>query len=329
MHNLMVFFFPTNICHRGCDGCYNPSVNENMSIEIADKAINWLKNICIEEKVEHLRVSFLGGEPLNVVDTVLYLVDQMESNIGWVTPLPPDGHIFHTNGDLLTKDILKVFKVRRIKIALNPTYDSLARIEDKICQIKAICGGCTLSIVLNKVNMPRITNLAQLAVKHHCQMRINRLYDGGKDSEYVKEYGKQMKEVLEILLASPRPIWPNWIVESTYPSWKSVKNPYSCGRWLVIIDPDGTLRSCNPDKDTVIGHIDTHIHWSDLKCPQRWSAKNIPECHDCEWVTLCQAGCPYVQKLTFGEYGHKSPFCEEFKKLFPLLMKLNTRWENK
>ena len=325
----MIFFYPTNECTKGCDHCYNESRPETMSIEMVDKVINWIKNICIEKEVKHLRVSFLGGEPLNTIDLILYLIDQMKSKIDWVTPTPPDGHILHTNGDLLTDQILKECKSRRIKIALNPTYDSLAKIESKILYIKDICGGCTLSIVLNDVNMPRITNIAQLVVKHHCQIRINRLYDGGKYPEYIKEYGKQMKEVLEILLSSSKPIWPNWIIESTYPSWTGPKNCYSCGKWLVIIDPDGTLRSCNPDKDTVIGHIDTIKCWNDLKFPQRWSAKNIPECQGCQFITLCQGGCPYVQKLSYGEYGHKSPFCEEFKKLFPLLIKLQKRWESK
>jgi radical SAM protein with 4Fe4S-binding SPASM domain len=326
MDNLMVFFFTTNKCSKGCDHCYNLSIDDGMTRGVADQSVRWLKRICIEENVKHLRVSFLGGEPLNTFDMVIYLVDQMHEKIEWVTPMPPDGHILHTNGDLLTDDMLKGLKSRRIKIALNPTYDTLEEVEKKIIHIKSVCRGCTLSIALNDFNMPRITDLARLAVKHHCQMRINRLYDGGKNLAYVNEYKNQMSEVLDILLSSEKPLWPNWIMESTYPTWEGPKNPYSCGRWLVIITPDGTLRSCNPDYDTKVGSIYTHLHWKELKFPQRWSAKNLPECQGCEWITWCQGGCPYSRKLAYGTYDKRTPFCSAFKQLFPKLMLLKDRW---
>lgn len=323
----MIFLYITNQCNKGCDHCYNPSKPEHMTPETAENSVQWIKNICDAESVKNLRIVFLGGEPLENVNTLFQFVDSVNSKIPDVVPLLPEGQfISFTNGDLFTDEILKGYRDRRIKILFNPTYDSIEEIERKVIYIKSICHGCSLSVALNDVNMPRVDELAKLAVKYHCNMRINRLYDGGNNPDYVEQYRAQMHQVLEILLSSPKPIYPNWIMESTFPTWDGQNNPYSCGRWLVIIDPDGTLRSCNPDYETIIGHINTTKHWSELKFPQRWSAKNLPECQGCEWIGWCQGGCPYTRKLAYGTYDRKSPFCEAFKELFPYLMILKKRW---
>jgi radical SAM protein with 4Fe4S-binding SPASM domain len=136
-----------------------------------------------------------------------------------------------------------------------------------------------------------------------------------------------MHKVFDSLLKAEVPMWPNWIMESTYPTWEGPKNPYSCGRWLIVVDTDGGLRSCNPDSETVVGHIDTIQNWKEIKPPQRWSAKNLEECQGCQWVTICQGGCPYSRKLTYGTYNQKTPFCSAFKTLFPRLLELNEKWK--
>ncbi len=324
----MVFTYVNNECNRECPSCYWSNTGGKMIGRIASDSAKWIANICEEEKVKSVRINFLGGEPLLNIDTVFYYIDTLKNLLPKHTNPYPDGQfLLFTNGDYLSEEILGACKRRRVLLFLNPTYDSLGDIEDKIKRIKSICHGCSLSIVLDSLNMPRIDKIAKLAIKHNCHMRINRLYDGGRDPEYVKEYGKQMDKVLDLLLESSPPIWPNWLIESTYPMWEGPKNCYSCGKWLIIIDPDGTLRSCNADLDTKVGSIYTHLHWKELKMHQRWSAKNIPECQGCEWTTLCQAGCPYTHKLAYGDYNHPSPFCKEFKKLFSKLMEITRRYK--
>jgi radical SAM protein with 4Fe4S-binding SPASM domain len=208
---------------------------------------------------------------------------------------------------------------------LNPTYESLEEVERRIKFIKETCGGCHLAIVLNEINLFRLEDLTKLAIKYHSQMRINRLYNGGNIPGYVEEYKNQMSKMFDLLLEAEWAMWPNWIMESTYPTWDGPKNPYSCGKWFAVIDVDGTIRSCNPDYSTVIGHISTS-RWDDLKFPQRWSAKNLPECQGCKWVLWCQGGCPYTRKLTWGTYDRKTPFCSAFKELFPKLEMLKNKW---
>lgn len=330
----MIHLLMSNSCHRNCDHCYSHNKAEGaMSGKVTEDVALWITNICKEEDVMHLRVASAGGEPTNNIDNVFHIQDVLESKLleHKLRITPDERHksinfsIF-TNGDLLTDEMLGGIKNRKIRVMLNPVYDSLEEVEDKLIKIKKICGGADFAIALNDFNLPRLSELTKLAIKYKAHMRINRLYDGGCIPGYVDEYELQMSKMFDLLLESDWVMWPNWIMESTFPTWESPKNPYSCGRWWIAIDTDGTIRSCNPDYDTKIGSVYTHFHWKELKFPQRWSAKNLPECRGCEWVLWCQGGCPYTRKLAYGTYDKKTPFCSAFKQLFPKLMLLKDKW---
>lgn len=333
MEALMLALYVSDLCHRHCDHCYRSHGEQVMSLPVAKDIANWISNICVNENVQNLNISFLGGEPTNNIVGIFHFIDQLRKNLD---SRFSSVHIFDqagihlrlfTNGDLLTDDMLRELKRHKVVIMLNPTYDTLSDIEAKIQYIRAICGGCNMAIALNDFNMNRLSDLTGLAIKHGCHIRTNRLYDGGNIHGYVESYESAMHEMFDLLMEASKPMWPNWIMESTYPTWRGPKNPYSCGRWFVAIDPDGTIRSCNPDPDTRVGSIYTH-QWRDISFPHRWSAKHLPECQDCEWITWCQGGCPYTRKLTYGTYNHKSPFCSAFKTLFPKLMQLRDKWES-
>lgn len=320
---LHLLVYVNNICSRECPECYYPKGNDEMSLDIRKELPLWIANILEEERVKQFKIHFIGGEPLYSFKAMKLIYQNVmtmkpkeclpNSEAGWLT---------FTNGDLLTFDILNDIKKMKMRVLLNPTYDSLDGVEEKIKMVKSICGGCALAIALDELNLSRLTQLTELAIKHNCHMRTNRLYNGGTISGYVDEYEKQMKKMFDLLLKAENPMWPNFIMESTYPTWKGQKNCYSCGKWFLTIDPDGTIRSCNADLDTKVGHILINRNWSSIKFRQRWSAKNLPECQDCEWITWCQGGCPYTRKLAYGTYEHKSPFCSAFKNLFPMLMEL-------
>jgi len=240
--------------------------------------------------------------------------------------------LLFTNGDPLFEDknkgenMLRELKKRKIKVMLNPTYDSLERVDQKVKFIKLICGGCSLSVVLDDLNMDRLLDLVEIALSNDAHIRISRLYQGPLTPGYTERYAEQVPKALDKILEAGKPMHPDFIVDSICPSWKGERNPYLCGKRHVVIDPDGTCRNCNGDMNSVIGSIHTCSKLSDFKFLYRHSAKNIPECQSCEWITWCQGGCPFVSKLTYG-WHTKSPMCSTLKVLFPKLMKITERWE--
>ena len=225
---------------------------------------------------------------------------------------------------------LRRLKHWKVKLMLNPTYDALETIEEKVRYIKSHMGGCSLAVCLDDYNLNRIEDLTKLAIRHKCHLRFNRLYNGGAMPGYVERYGVAMHKALDLLLNSDFVIWPNFIMESTTFTWNSPKNPNFCGKCFIAVDPNGTIRSCNADPDVKIGSIFTTTpKISELTFSHRWSCKNIPECTGCEWSTWCQGGCPYTRKLAFGTYDKRTPFCGVFKELFPKLQKIKERWIEK
>jgi len=327
MYALHTNVYVTKKCNRYCPNCYYWRNLEDMSFDMAERVGKWIADMYKREEVIENRVHILGGEPTLNINSTFALIDTIEKYKPSHTVSPQEGtYVLFTNGDFVLSYLSELRK-RKVKVLLNPTTSSLSTIEKRCLEIKEVCGGCSLAIVLDELNMSRLPKLTELAVTHHFHMRVNRLYHGGTIPGYVEEYRTQMRKMFNILLASDWVMWPNFIMESTYPTWSSPKNPNACGRWFIAIDPDGTVRTCNADPDTTVGSIDTIMRMSDVKFSHRWSAKNLPECQECEWITWCQGGCPFTRKLTYGTYDKRSPFCSVFKELFPMLMELKEKWE--
>lgn len=298
-----------------------------MSNEMAAQVAKWAVRVYQEEHVRVMRNYFLGGEPGLNSEAIFTIVDTIQNLKSDYTigPAEHNGFLIFTNGDCFDENTLKECKKRSIRFLLNPTYDSMQEIEDKFLYIKSMCGGSGLSIALNDLNLDRLPEFARLVVKHNSYMRMNRLYQGGTIPGYVEKYKSQMKKMFEILLAAEKPMWPNITMLSTYFTWPPPVNANTCGKALLVIDPDGTIRTCSADLGTVAGHISTH-GFKDIKFTYRWSAKNLPECQGCEWVTWCQGGCPLARKLVYGTVDKRTPYCSAFKELFPLLFKLVEKW---
>jgi len=330
MDQLRINTFVTEECTRSCQGCYYPHSKKKMTPEAMDFVAKWITAILKTEEVKQTNLHFLGGETLLNLEAVFTIVDYVTTNKPEYT-VPY--YLLFTNGDPLMKDlsvgekILKELKKRRFMVLINPTYDSFENVERKVEFVKSICGGCSISVALNDFNMARILDLVTLAIKYDAHIRISRLYQGGRDPNYIKEYTEKVSKALDMLLEAEKPMMPNFVVDSVFPTWKGKENPYACGKRLIIIDPDGTIRSCSGDLSSGIGSIYTCNRIADFKFPQRKSAKNKPECQKCEWVAWCQGGCPQVARLAYGSYEAKDPFCPALKVFFPKLMKLVEKWE--
>ncbi len=299
---------------------------------MARKVINWLTRIYINDKVKSFKIHFLGGEPFLNFEVLCYIMENIKEFKPEFTKPHPDGEfVVFTNGDYLEDGKLRRLKFLNAKIALNPCNDSLNEIEEKVIKIKDIMHGCSLAIVLDDVNLNRLGELTELALKHRCHIRTNRLYHGGTIPGYVERYQVAMTTMFDKLLKSEWIMWPNFIMESTYPLWEGPKNCHACGRWLLVVDVDGTIRSCNADLSTVCGHINTHTSINDFHMLHRWSSKGLKECEGCRWANggLCQGGCPFTRKLTYGTYNKKTPFCLAFKELFPKLIELKEKYVDK
>lgn len=323
MDALMTNVYVNSECTRSCKYCYYPK-NGSMNKEVAMDLSTWIRGVCAIEHVHEYKAHFLGGEPLLNTKILYQLMDDL-----YDLPGHPDGKfVIFTNGDLLNDEVLNQLKRRHARIMLNPTDHNMGWVDSTMKYVKKNMGGISLAVVADDVNLPRLSELATLAVKYEGHIRVNRLYHGGTIPGYCDRFGEAMHKVFDVLLAAPKPMWPNFILESTYPLWEGPKNCHACGKWFLVFDPNGDIRSCNGDMETKVGSIYT-TEFKDIKFPHRWSSKNLEDCKGCEWANggWCQGGCPLSRKLTWGHYNKETPFCFVYKTLFPRLKELTEKWK--
>lgn len=338
MDAIQFLIYITRRCSQNCPNCYYPksdSIDEDLRSISLDKLCKWIIKFLEVNQVKYLKLQLLGGEPFLNLHTIFHIFEYITSNLPPHVLKHPDGMFgIYTNGDFLNGSVLTKLSRFKPRILLNPTDQPLYDIEEKVRLVKRILNRVSLAVPLTEMNMERLNELGELMIRYEGAMRLNRLYNGGRSHKYKELFRESMHRFLDLLLSSEYVMWPNFIVENTYITWKGEKNPNACGKWLLVIDPDGSIRSCNADMRTRIGHIDTHMRITDFVFPQRWSCKNIEICQKCEWKVYCQGGCPYTKKLAYREDYQEvsklpSPFCDILKELFPKIKALADRWEAK
>jgi uncharacterized protein len=51
--------------------------------------------------------------------------------------------------------------------------------------------------------------------------------------------------------------------------------------------------------------------------------EHIPGCRNCEWRYICGGGCPLLTKNQYGTFRHPSPYCEVYRAVIPVLLRVN------
>ena len=108
----------TNQCQLSCNYCFVQQNEENMSLEIAEQALQWLK---ADNEGNELSVAFFGGEPLLQFNNLIKpLVEKYKSEFNWSIT---------TNGVLLDEDVVDFLYQNHITPLLS--FDGVAEVQDK------------------------------------------------------------------------------------------------------------------------------------------------------------------------------------------------------
>ncbi len=102
-------FVVTNDCNGRCVYCFQDENLDNMSVNDADKAIQYLcKNYNYIEKI-----SFFGEEPTLNYEIIKYISNKLKNNINI------GGYEITTNAVLICDDMLVFFKTHKFKIIVS------------------------------------------------------------------------------------------------------------------------------------------------------------------------------------------------------------------
>lgn len=112
----------TNQCNLHCNYCFVKQNPQEMTLEVAEKAIAWIKKNQTEKKEKYqLSVNFFGGEPLlKFEDIIKPIVEKYHEEIQFGIT---------TNGVLLNEDIVDFFYQYNVNVLLS--FDGVPEVQNK------------------------------------------------------------------------------------------------------------------------------------------------------------------------------------------------------
>lgn len=98
------------------------------------------------------------------------------------------------------------------------------------------------------------------------------------------------------------------------------------GKNYLVVDSNGRIAKCHMTINQPITDINVEdplaIIRDDSNGIQNLSVDEKEGCRNCEWKYWCAGGCPLATFRATGRYDVKSPNCNIYKKLYPMVLKL-------
>ncbi len=315
----VAYFLLTSACNFKCKYCFvetriEKQDNSFMTTEIAEKGLQLLKRTVGDNEVA---IVFYGGEPFlnfNIMKYIAQRAVDLKINAKYVVV---------SNGSILTPEIIDFIKEQKIEIGIsldgleetnnllridNNDKGTYQKIEATITEL--IKNGVTPSVscTISTHNIEKLDEILVFLDKHNIKgFGYNLPADNGNIIISMAEKQIMVKNLLkaEDIIFSKR-IFEDRVINRRLKSFveKSqwIKDCAGYGQQIVIA-PSGQVGVCHglwPDvinkkvktyydiDVTYEGKISEHPSW------QEWFNRtpyNMPQCWNCEAISLCGGGC--------------------------------------
>ena len=309
-NTLSLTIAPTLDCYFACPYCYESRQPGKMDRKTGNQLLDF-----VQAKLEtggELSVTWYGGEPMLVPDTVVTLTNEMKK-IANENAVTTDFSLV-TNGYLLTRPVAEKLVTAGVK-KIQVTLDGPPEIHDSRRILRG--GGSTFAVILeNLKNTVDLFETVQIRVNLDLQNR-----DAWKRvKEILREAGLLSR--VELSLGMVEAIsdtdaiyrdtcmdadgFSDVVVDFMMDSYREgrkdeLKLPSMavCGAIsenAFVVSPDGSLTKCWNDvgrPEKAIGHVSkphefngSSGKWNNFT-PVDW-----PECRDCNILPICMGACP-------------------------------------
>lgn len=347
----LAYFLLTDNCNFGCKYCFIESRMSqgyrftHMTKETAQKGIDMFCHLIslIPELFEEEKTIILyGGEPLLNLNTLQYILENVQERIE-DGKLPKKTRVsMVTNGSLVTPEIAKILKTYNVSVGVSldgdkavtnscrqyqdgkPVYEDVIKGLKTLQQEGLDVGiSCTLS-------QQCIDNFDQTLDFISNKLSINSLgfnivmnEPGYKTDDNYNE--KAAKSIIKgFKLCREKGIFEDRIMRKVDSFTKREVYPFDCGAsggGQIVIAPNGDVGICHgyvgERKYFVTDVNDTQFDPSDSEVFQEWSKRsplNMKECENCIALGICGGGCPLNADYETGSiWGLDSRFCVHAK----------------
>lgn len=324
--------FVTQECNLRCSYCYIEKHPKVMSLNIAEKAIDFLfiKSLLVQEPIN---IGFFGGEPLLEVDRIQDMI-QLIKDHKFYDPdrihlsLVSNGTIFNDEiADFLTKN----------NISFGISCDGPSHIQDKFRVYKNGAGSSKIveanikkalnslnSLIVNSVYHPLTFMHLPSTVKYIADQGIKQIYLTAdysanweaKDIPILEDIYKQVGDIYMGMYREGNPKYINLIdnkISIMLKQGYSEMDKCRMGEAEFAISPEGNIFPCerlagNGNNDHCIGNVTTGLKKNANPCFFEGDVEINDECLDCGIKDYCMNWCGCSNFMGTGFYNKMSAF---------------------
>lgn len=299
---------PTTACNARCFYCFEEGVKPlSMSIKTAEKVCQFI--IDQNKNTERILIQWFGGEPLLCPDIITYITKTLDAQLA--SKGTEIVYQMTTNGSLITKDIVELFKnvwhISKVQITLDGSKEIYEKrkayinfpnaFEKVIHNINLLAdAGIRVAIRLNydQDNFNDILALIDylgdtIITKSNVMCYAYPLF--GSDASSAPDVRETALKLIDI----NKKIMQNNLChgKATFNLHFITAKCYACLRHSFLINPEGKLAKCSMAMDTkdFIGDVASPLHLTHTYL--KWCSTDLPsqECYSCKFLPLCQGGC--------------------------------------
>lgn len=347
----------TENCNFNCKYCFISEAvqKENtkskvMTEEVARKAVALLQKTYERQKHDYDKtITFYGGEPLMNVPIIEFFLKQIEE-VKKTHYWPSDvKYALITNGALLTPKIIDFLKANNINLSIsyditksshaqrvnksNPdnSYDIVSQ---KIDLCKQMDMPFSLSITITEELLEQQEEVIKSIERiNPATIAYNLLIPNqntSQDDRYYELATTFMLKSFELLRDTG--LYEDRIMRKVHSFSKGRIHLYDCcasGGNQFVIAPDGQIGIChgylNNRKFFSSSVFDDDFDFKTQKDYLYWKDRTpllMPQCQNCECLSICGGGCPYAAEKMYGTiYNTDTRFCIHAKNVLFWLIK--------
>lgn len=218
-------------------------------------------------------------------------------------------------------------------------FQGIKLMKEKGMGVAGIC-------VLAKHNINHIDVVADFYEAHNIPLNINPFISSGKGSIFrdqllitPSEFSRAMRKLFDRWFENPSlKIYDFYKIIKSFFTGSNNICCYSgrCSNEYISVCPNGDIYPCGRwagERSFLMGNIISDPMQNIISSKAANEILNrkelLVECHDCQWLEICNGGCPHTSFLYTGNIYHRDFYCRGRKELFShIYSKLSTVLED-
>ncbi len=345
METLTAWLHVTNACNLRCHYCYISKTSENMTHDVARRAIDAIFRSACQQHLQHVTLKYAGGEASLRMAQVLRIHDYA-TNQAQQHGLALNAYIL-SNGVVLSQSTIDQLRASRIGVTIS--LDGIGAYHDKqrpfirghgsfkyVDQTirRLLTNGMAphITVTVSQRNLDGLPDLMMYILEHELSFTLS-YYRENEYSEHLRDLqfdDEQMIAAMRSVFALIEHHLPNRSLLSSLIDKADLSSPhrYTCGvgQNYLVIDQQGGVSKCQVVMKQRVTTIDAddplQAIRDDRSGVQGLSVEDKEGCRECNWRYWCAGGCPLLTYRATGRYDVKSPNCNIYKALLPEVLRL-------